>query len=80
MTTHQHQLEQRTQQVERVYLKLQRQQEDMEKLSANIHQQQTSLQDLCNTFQKHVMAERHETKNIRDETRKGFKWDIDQVS
>jgi hypothetical protein len=27
-----------------------------------------------------VMAERHETKNIRDETRKGFKWDIDQVS
>jgi hypothetical protein len=38
------------------------------------------LQDFFNTFQKHVTAKRQETKNIREETRKVFKWDIDQAS
>jgi hypothetical protein len=80
MTTHEHQLEQRTKQSEALYLKLQSQHNDMEKLSENMHQQQTSLQDFFNTFQKHVTAERQETTTIRDENRKGFKWDIDQAS
>ena len=80
MSKHETQLETRTQQAETVYHNLQNQQEEMEKLSTRMQQQQTSLQDFFKTFQKHVATERQETKSTRDDTRQGFKWDMEHAS
>ena len=67
-------LDQRTQDADTIYLKLQQQQQaDMEILSASIRQQHNGLQEYYKTFQQH-------TTTTREEAWQTFKHDIEQAS
>jgi hypothetical protein len=77
---HDTRLDQRTQDAETIYLKLQQQQADMETLSTAIQKQQNSLQEYYNTFQQHITTERKHAQTTREEVRQNFKNDIEQAS
>jgi hypothetical protein len=80
MKEHETTLEHRTEKAEKVSQQLYIQQGEMERLSHEIAQQQTTLQELMHVLQRTTNKERTETQNTREEARKGFKSDIEQAS
>ena len=80
ITEHETKLDQRMKNAETIYLKLQRQQETMGKLSQDIAQQQNNLQEYYKASQQHIKTEQQQMQTTREEVRQRFRNDIEQAS
>jgi ferredoxin len=80
MTKHDLEIQDRTNQAEAMYQKLQQQQQTMEDLQTTIQKEILSAQNFSTTFQANALKERTELQNYRDEQRKAYKNDMEQAS
>jgi hypothetical protein len=80
MNKHDRELQERTNQAESMYQKLQLQQQTMEELQRTLEQQMVSAQNFATTFQANALKERTELQSYRDEQRKAYRNDMEQAS